>query len=211
MSGDTFSLEKALQPIAPRGFQGTAYRFIGTRFANTALSSAGSLTRGGRFNPPNCFEALYTALAAETAIAERDGLLLTASGVRLADRVGTGVLLRMECRLTAVLDLRDDILRRRLRMSLAVLLGPWLAWNAAAPVDSDRQRPVTAPTQELGLALYNSKRFEALLAPSAKDAAGTCLVIFPGRLRPRSRVKVDDPRGSIHATLGLTNPSVSGG
>lgn len=196
----------ALKHVTPHAFTGPLFRFIGTRFIDSPLSSAGSRKRGGRFNPPDSFEALYTALSAETAMAERDGLLLSAPGVRLATQIGTGVLLRLECRLSAVLDLTDDAVRTKLDASLAVLLAPWLPWSAHAAEDAVDTDSHVAPTQRLGLAVFNSHRFEAIRAPSAKDAIGSCLVIFPERLRSRSRIAVDDPRGRIRASLGLSAP-----
>src|ERR671937_629992 len=70
-----------------------------------------------RFNPPGTFEVLYAALDVETALAEREGILLSAPGVRLARGVRTGVLLRIGCRLSRVLDLRDERVRERLGLT----------------------------------------------------------------------------------------------
>ena len=146
------------------------------------------------------FEVLYTALAADTALAEREGILLTASGIKLARTVRTGIPLRIDCRLGAVLDLSDERVRQKLQIPLADLLGPWLPWNVPGP---DDRRGVAAPSQRLGAAVYAAGRFEALLAPSAKDPDGRCLAIFPDRLQPASRVAIDDPEGLIAGALGI--------
>lgn len=194
---------RLLARVEERPYDGPVYRFIGSRFLASPLSSAGSRLHGGRFNPPDAFEVLYTALGAETALAEREGILLTTPGIRLVRGVRTGVLLRIHCRLARVLDLRDGALRERLAFSLASLLGPWLPWNVG-PADraASAPRPL-APSQRLGLAVYESKRFEAILFPSAKDPLGSCLAIFPDRLRHGSRVTVDDKEGVIRAALGI--------
>ena len=188
--------------IKPRQFSGTVYRFIGSRFLAAPLASAGSKLHGGRFNPPGSFEVLYTALAADTALAEREGILLTHAAIKAAPGIRTGVLLRIDCQLTSVLDLTDEQIRRRLEVSLADLIGPWLPWNAT-PREPSSPLAVAAPSQRIGLAVHASRRFEAILVPSAKDAQGCCLAIFPDHLRPRSRVMIDDPQGVISGALGL--------
>jgi len=146
---------------------------------------------------------LYTALHPETALAEREGILLSAPGIRLARGVRTGVLLRIRCRLSRVLDLRNDRVREGLGLTLASLLGPWLPWNVASPEHGAPAPSPVARSQQLGLAVYESRRFEAILCPSAKDVQGSCLAIFPDRLRRGSRLTIDDPEGVIRAALGL--------
>ena len=192
---------RLIAKVEARPFTGPVYRVIGSRFLASPLSSAGSRLHGGRFNPPGTFELLYAALDVETALSEREGILLSAPGVRLARGVRTGVLLRIGCRLSRVLDLRDERVRERLGLTLASLLGPWLPWNASS---AERGAPAAvAPSQRLGLAVYESGRFEAILSPSAKDAQGSCLAIFPDRLRRGSHLTIDDPEGVIRAALGL--------
>lgn len=191
-----------LAKIKPRQFSGGVYRFIGSRLLSAPLASAGSKLQGGRFNPPGSFEVLYTALAAHTALAEREGILLRDAAIKAARAIRTGVLLRIACHLISVLDLTDERVRQRLEISLADLTGPWLPWNARPDAPSDALG-TTAPSQRIGLAVYVSRRFEAILAPSAKDAKGCCLAIFPDRLQPGSRVVIDDPQGIISGALGL--------
>ena len=194
-------LPRVFATVEARPFAGSIYRFIGSQFLASPLSSAGSKLHGGRFNPPGAFEVLYTALDVETALAEREGILLAAPGVRLARGVRTGALLRIRCHLSRVLDLREERVRERLGLTLASLLGPWLPWNATS---SERGAPAAfAPSQRVGLAAYESRRFEAILSPSAKDVHGSCLAIFPDRLRRGSRLTIDDPEGVIRAALGL--------
>jgi RES domain-containing protein len=195
---------RRLFQIDPRPFRGVAYRVIGSRFLTSPLASAGSRLRGGRFNPPGEFEVLYVALGFATAFAERDAVLLTAAGVRATRAVRTGVLLRLECRLAAVLDATDQRVRARLGVNLSDLLGPWLPWNTAAR----GRAPGVAPSQVLGRTIHASRRFEAILYPSTKDPTGRCLAIFPDRLRPGSSVAVNDPDGILRATLGLGGASV---
>src|SRR5438046_91045 len=100
--------ESRLDGVIPRPFAGFVYRVIGSRFLHTPLATAGAKHHGGRFSPPDSFEVLYTALAAGPALAERDGILLTAAGIKAARTIRTGVLLRIECQLHSVLDLSDE-------------------------------------------------------------------------------------------------------
>ena len=198
--------DKLLRTVAPQPFSGTVYRFIGSRFLHSPLASAGSRRHGGRFNPPDSFEVLYTALAADTALAEREGILLTDTAIKAARGIRTGILLRIGCRLASVLDLTDEQIRRQLQIPLGELLGPWLPWNVPAPSalpSAVESHSVAAPSQLIGVSVYASQRFEAIVFPSAKDATGRCLAIFPDRLRAGSIVAVDDPQGAITATLGM--------
>jgi len=193
-------VDSLLEAVEGRAFRGTVYRFIGSRFLESALASAGSLMHGGRFNPPQRFEVLYTALAADTALAEREGILLTATGIKAAHGIRTGILLRIRCHLARVLNLADEHVRQQLQISLADLLGPWLPWNVPTPSEF-----APAPSQRIGIAVHASRRFEAILTPSTKDVAGRCLAIFPDRLQSSSVVSVEDPNGIIAARLGLGN------
>lgn len=202
-----------MEQIEPRPWHQPVYRFIGSRFLGNPLSAAGSTHHGGRFNPPGTFEVLYTALAADTVLAEREGILLTDTAIKLAPAIRTGVLLRIRCQLVAVLDLVDPKVRERLRIKLADLVGPWIPWNWQPTATDERARaaasekPATpiflAPSQRIGAAVHRSGRFEAILAPSAKDPAGRCLAIFPEHLRRGSAVSIDDPDGTITAALGI--------
>ena len=185
---------RGLTGTRPRRFAGIVWRAIGTRFLGSALALAGSRERGGRFNPPGAFETLYVVLSPGTALAERDGILLSAAGIDAAPRLRTAVLLRIACRLEAVLDLNDQRIRARLDLPLAELLGPWLAWDTAAAGG-------LPPTQALGAMVHASQRFEAILYPSTKDATGRCLALFPDRLRVGSTLVVDDPDGAVRAAL----------
>lgn len=178
-------------------FDGRAWRAVGTRFIGSVLSSAGSRSRGGRFNPPGAFEVLYLALWPDTALAERDRILLTAGGIKTTQSLRRALLVRVECRLGAVIDLGDEAVRSRLGMTLAQVVAPWVAWDAAAGGGP-------APTQALGAAIRASGRFEAIAYPSTKDPEGRCLAVFADCLRAGSRVAVDDRDGTIRAALGLS-------
>ncbi len=186
--------------IGGTSFRGSVYRFIGSRFLSSPLSGAGSRVQGGRFNSPGSFEVLYTALAADTALAEREGILLTHEAIKLARGIRTGVLLKIDCRLQSVLDLAEESTRIELGVALQTLIGPWITWGIDDP---SQAVAALAPSQRIGSAIHADGRFEGILTLSAKDPGGRCLAIFPDRLRESSHVRVADPDGAIRASLGL--------
>jgi hypothetical protein len=53
------------------------------------------------------------------------------------------------------------------------------------------------PTQILGRACYITGKVSALIAPSAANAKGFCLDIFPDRLVKGERVSILDSQGSL--------------
>src|SRR5262249_24432517 len=142
-----------------------------------------------------------TALAADTALAEREGILLTGTGIKAKQSIRTALLLHIQCHLGAMLDLSDERIRHRLKVSLTDLLGPWLPWNVGGG-EADAMH--AAPSQQIGEAVYASGRFEAIRAPCAKDPHGYCLAIFPDRLRPTSHLEIEDPGGTIRGALGMS-------
>jgi hypothetical protein len=151
---------------------------------------------GSRYVRPHGPPALYLAQDAETAHREvcqryydarrtRGGRALIQAGqanLRPAPQVVIGV----HVRLTRLMDLRNPATWLPLGIqSITELLGPWF------------QVP-DAPTQLLGEAIHNEGSFEGILYPSARRAGRFCLVAFPDRLDPNSRIEFRDtgPLGS---------------
>lgn len=185
------ALERALKDLTPTPWTGVAYRLIPAQFAGTALSSIGSVKRGGRYNPREAFEALYLADTPLTALQEINLVKVTDVAI-LSAKSSPRLLLSVEVALSAVLDLTTVQVQDTLGTNLQELTGSWLVMNAGGQ---------TAPTQVLGTAAYNHGSVEALRAPSAQDPRATNLVIFPDRLRPGSQVRVYDDSGLIDVTL----------
>lgn len=164
--------------------------------ARTLFCPPGGVT-GSRYVAPAGPAALYLALDADTAYRELNGwfyamsrgragqALVRSGGLRPAPCVMAGV----HVRLSRILDLTRPATRRRLRIrSAAELLGPWLG-------------VADAPTQVLGAEAFADGRFEAMLYPSARNRGHVCLVLFPDRLRPTSRVHFHDAVTGIAAQL----------
>jgi hypothetical protein len=104
-------------------------------------------------------------------------LILVRAG---ALRPDPAVLIGARSRLGRVLDLRDPITRRQLDIRLvSELLGPWRGVPAAPP-------------QLLGDAVFSDGFFESILFPSAQHLGHDCVVVFPARLQPGSRIEFTD-------------------
>jgi RES domain-containing protein len=154
------------------GWSGTVYRSVTPRYAGSAdlLSGFGARKHGGRWNPPGAFSAVYGSSSPETAVAEA---IETFRHYRIpvADAMPR-VIVAMEARLGAVLDLTDPKTRSLLRVSRRALRED--AWRES------QERGVESLTQAIGRSAYEAG-FDGLRAPSAPVAAGWNLVVFPQR------------------------------
>ncbi len=184
-------LVAAITALPTASFADVAFRLILARYATTALSSIGSYRSGGRFNGPGRFEALYLASSPVTALQEVEALVQTAKGLR-GVKGPPRILLSVECRLQAVLDISAPEVWQTLGTSLDELCAPWRPINAAGEL---------APTQLLGEVIHEHPLIEALRVVSALDRSATNLVVFPDRLLPSSLVHVFDDSGLINAHL----------
>ena len=176
-------------PVLPES--GVAYRLIHAKYAGSALSSIGSLKFGGRYNPPQAFEALYLASHPVTALAEVNAVVQTASGLS-GVKGPPRILLSIDYRLSAILDLNNLDIQNALETSLPELIAPWRPINAQG---------IIAPTQMLGSAAYERRSIEALKVPSARDSSTVNLVVFADRLLGNSSLRVYDDSGIIDAQI----------
>jgi RES domain-containing protein len=87
----------------------------------------------------------------------------------------------ISCKLQRVLDISDAKIRRKLGISKASLVKT--SWRAEMDLG---QVPVT---QAIGQAAFDA-RLEALIVPSAADAADRNLIVFPAQLRAGSSVTI---------------------
>lgn len=184
------ALREALRTLPLLPFTGTFYRLIHAKYAETALSSVGSLRYGGRYNPSRAFEVLYLADSPVTGLQEVNVLFRTDSGL-LPVRGAPRIVLSVDCRLSGVFDLREERVQQALGTNPQELTGMWVTSTPEAP----------APTQRLGLSLYEHGEVEAVLAPSARGPGATNLAVFPDRLKETSLLRVYDEEGVIDAKL----------
>jgi RES domain-containing protein len=164
-------LLERIDRIAPVGFDGEVVRHIAPGYL--PLSGEGARIHGGRWNPPDSFPTLYTALTRETMLDELE---------RAARRQALNVadlLPRVEVRYTVtlrrVLDLRDAETRARVGLTEEDLTAD--DWAACQVVGEAARR--------VGL--------EGIIAPSAASA-GNVLVVFLDQIAPGSTLEVRSTR-----------------
>lgn len=171
--------------------EGVAYRLIHAKYAASALSSIGSVKFGGRYNPPQTFEALYLASNPVTALQEVNALVQTTNGL-FGVKGPPRILLSIDYRLNAILDINNLDIQIALEISLPELIEPWRPINAQG---------IVALTQKLGATVYSIQSIEALKVPSARDPSTYNLVVFPDTLAANSSLRVYDDSGIIDAQL----------
>lgn len=177
-------------------WSGPFYRSATPRYAGSAdlLSGFGARKHGGRWNPPGAFSAVYGSSSPETAVAEA---LATFRhyGISIADAMPR-VIVALEAKLDAVLDLTDPRTRSLLKVSRRALREePWRERQEAG---------IEALTQAIGRAAHEAG-FDGLQAPSAPVPAGWNLVVFPQRARPGAlRVVGQDPAGPAAGSRNIS-------
>ena len=150
--------------------------------ARDLLSGEGVRRWGGRWSAAGSFAAVYASLSPETAVAEA---LARARHYGIPDaEMMPRVVVALDARIAALVDLTDGSVRRTLRVSRRRLRAE--PWRRAA--DAGRE----ALTQAIGRSAFEAG-LEALLVPSAADRAGSNLIVFPEALRPASRLAARAP------------------
>jgi RES domain-containing protein len=164
-------LLERIDRIVPVGFDGEVVRHIAPGYL--PLSGDGARIHGGRWNPPDSFPTLYTALTRETMLDE-----LERAARRQALTVAD-LLPRVEVRYTVtlrrVLDLRDAETRARVGLTETDLTAD--DWTACQVVGD--------AAHQVGL--------EGIIAPSAASA-GNVLVVFLDQIAMGSTVDVRSTR-----------------
>ena len=181
----------ALSSLPTLSTQGQVCRVINIRYVSTALSSIGSLQKGGRYNLPQAFEALYLAEDPITALLEVEAISKAGTQLRFFVKPPL-VVLSLYYQISTILDLTNPDNQSALGTNLQELTGNWLLMS---------MRGEAAPTQTLGEAAYSLQSIEALKVPSARDPNTYNLVVFPDRLSVNSWLRVYDDSGTINARL----------
>lgn len=202
------ALARAVAEARPRAIaiNTVIFRSIHLRhFSNFAtvqpLFAARGDSYGTRFVRPNGPTTLYAAIHPATAYLEGNQLfyetganvgrniarqeLIRSGGLRPAPVVIIGIHLQV----SSLLDLQKVNVRLQLGIqTVDEILGPW----KGVP---------HAPTQVLGDAVYRDRHFEGIVYPSVRNSGRPCLVLFPDRLRPTSRIDFSDKDSGLAARL----------
>ncbi len=163
-------------------FSGPLFRFINPTYSKRAhiVDGVGALHAAGRWHPLGAMRLSYSATSPLTALAEA---LAQANYYNLPPaRALPRVIVALQLDARRVLDLRLGEVRRTLRLSAATMQKT--DWRA------ENQQGREAITQAWGRA-FAAAGFEAVIVPSAADAAGANVLVFPDNLRAGSRFEVD--------------------
>jgi len=140
------------------------------------LSGLGARISGGRVNARDAFCVIYASTDPQTATAEAFQNFADFGFAKVRPKVVVGV----EIKMCAVLDLCDPQIRLRLGVTLTELAQPW--W----PVQETGSEAVT---QAIGRAARDAG-FEAVKMPSVRRKGGINVNVFPDRLYAGSSVRV---------------------
>jgi RES domain-containing protein len=176
-----------LPKIPADAYTGTLFRRVNLAALQSVephqfLFAIGAGKEGARFTPRRGPASLYVAEDELTAEAESkqggfENFRKTAAP--------PAVVYSLKDSLKSVLDLTDAKIVKKIGGSQAELAAPW------------RLHRKKAPTQILGLAAFDSGKFDALRYRSTKNHKGICYVIFMPRLDGTSFVELYDPDGNF--------------
>lgn len=164
-------------------FADTVYRSSTPKYAteDDLLTGEGSEREGGRWNPPG-LAVVYASLTPQVAMAEAlaHNLYFRIPIEEAMPRTFVAVGIKLQ----VVLDLRNGVIRQRLRVSTKRML------------DTDWQKDMRAGlepvTQLIGCAAHETD-WEGIIVTSAADRSGHNLLIFPDKLRAGSKIELLHP------------------
>ena len=176
-----------LPKLPAAGYTGTLFRRVNLAALQSVephqfLYALGAGKEGARFTPRRGPASLYVAEDELTAEAESKQ-----GGFQNFRKAAAppAVVYSLKVSLKAILDLTDAKIVKKIGSSHAELAALW------------RLHRKKAPTQILGLAAFDSGKFDALRYRSTKNPKGICYVIFTPRLDGVSFVELYDPNGDF--------------
>jgi hypothetical protein len=198
-------------PLAPES--STWYRALSTHFLPTALSTWHTSTLLSRFSDASPefpgFEILYLAENHLVALLEVQALLGSPNtpGGLVPSPHGTWTTLNVNVSLQYVADLTDLASQDFLEITAQELTGDWHGYYLRSPGTTIKRPTGSAPTQELGVALFGVPKLEAFVSLSSKAPYHQSLAIFPQKLLPGSRVSWRNPLTGKEESIPATGSS----
>jgi hypothetical protein len=175
----------ACKRLARQPLRGVWYRAIATKYWATALSTFHTANVTTRFNPGKTadpqFGILYLTETPIVALYEVGAIYGPPSQHVVEPRKSKIATIDVEVQLQAVADLTNSAQQALLSFSAQELTGNW-----------DAYPPGDAPTHQLSVALYATKRLEGFLAISAKMPYHKNLIVFPQKLIKGSELRFED-------------------
>jgi len=185
----------------------TWFRALEPQFAFAPLASGHTAANPSRFSPGPLillpFEILYFSENPMIALFEVEALLGSPKkGTVIADPQKTWLTINVQVALQQVVDLTSLTAQQLLGATVQELTGDWQGYQTRGPATSVKQPVGTAPTQDLGEALF-SLRVEGFRTVSAKLPQQMNLVVFPQNLLKGSQIVYHDPAsGKTHRIKG---------
>jgi len=196
----------ACSALPTQAESGTWYRAIQPHFLPVALGTSHTKSIPSRFNvgatASPLFEILYLAENHMVALFEVQALLgspLAAGGIVPHPRRAWAII-NVNVNLRSIVDLTNVASQSMLATSAQELTGDWRGYGLRSSYSSVPAPTGTAPTQELGAALYAVPDVEGFRTLSAKLPDQMILIIFPQKLQPGSTAQYWDPTaGKVHS------------
>jgi hypothetical protein len=163
------------------------YRAIRQEHWETRLSARHTTTVATRFNAGSVekpsYQIVYLSRDHQLALFEVRALLGKPESP-IPDPQNTWTTLNFNVALQSVADLTKPGEQGRIGISVQELTGKWDQYG----------RSGKAPTQLLGAALFQVPDLEGFLVPTAvPEISGVNLIVFPEKLKPRSRIEFGNP------------------
>jgi hypothetical protein len=170
------------------------------------LAAAHTTGVPSRFSPGPAsrtpFEILYLSENHGVCLREVEALLGSHRIAPISHPAGAWVIINVQVTLQRVADLTLVGEQRRLGTTAQELTGDWDGYQTRTPHSSVPQPSGTAPTQDLGEALFSTPDVEAFRTESAKVPDQMNLVIFPQKLLRGSMLRYQDSAGKVHELKG---------
>lgn len=184
---NTDTIRRQVQQCRPLAvpWAGTFYRASTIEYANRhdLLAGVGSREAGGRWSPPDLFNAVYGCLEPETAMSEALANFRQ-FGIPVSQAMPL-VFVAVVVKTQAVLDVTAVPVQRRLGVTTRRMMA--VDWQQSQDHGDE------ALTQAIGRIAWE-EQLEGLLVPSARRRGQQNIVLFPSRRRRGSSWKIQRVR-----------------
>ena len=154
---------------------------------------------------PSPFEILYLSENVHVCLLEIEALLGSPRSGFVSRPRTSLTAIAVQVSLQQIVDLTSVTEQKRLGVTAQELTGDWDGYEKRNPSSSVPQPTGTAPTQDLGEALFNTPNVEGFRTVSAKVPDQMNLIVFPQRLLKGSWVRhtTSDTPPKVHEIKGI--------
>jgi hypothetical protein len=182
------------------------FRAFDPRHIASPLATAHTAGVPSRFSPGPAttvpFEILYLSENHAVCLWEVEALLGSPRVPPVPHPAAPWLIINVHVILQRVADLTLVAQQRRLGTTAQELTGDWYGYWTRTAHSSVPQPTGTAPTQDLGEALFSTPGVEGFRTVSAKVPDQMNLVVFPQKLLKGSNLRYQDSAGKIHEVKG---------